>query len=300
MEACFYKAMLDNLYDAVYFVDKHRKIIYWNVSAEKLTGYASSDVVGSYCFDNRLNHTNGEGVLLCRGESCPLAKCLKDGSLREEELYLQHKNGHRIPILARVSPVRDVRGEIIGAVEIFSDNSRQAHLLEQLVRFKELSLLDSLTGLGNKRYVEIEISTKINEMHKLGRPCFGVLFADIDHFKRINDQYGHDVGDKVIEMVAKTIKNSVNNEGSVFRWGGEEFLAVINTNLKEELVKVAERVRALTEQSVFRLGPNEIKVTVSVGAALADLNDTDDTLVKRADELLYLSKKTGRNKVMAA
>jgi diguanylate cyclase (GGDEF)-like protein/PAS domain S-box-containing protein len=298
MELSFYKTMLDSLYDGVYFVDKDRKIIYWNASAESLTGYSANDIIGCYCYDNKLNHANNEGVLLCKGESCPLAKTLKDGSLREEELYLQHKDGHRIPIAVRISPIRNAKNEIIGAVEVFNDNSCKSHLLEQLAQFKELCLIDSLTGLGNKRYVEIELAAKLNEMHNVGRPFFGVLFADIDHFKRVNDQYGHDTGDKIIKMVAKTIQNSVGNEGIAFRWGGEEFLAIINTHLKEELVKVSERVRALTEQSIFRRGLDEIRVTVSVGATLAELNDTDEMLVKRADELLYISKKTGRNKVM--
>jgi len=300
MSLSFYKTMLDHLYDGVYFVDKVRKIIYWNASAESLTGYSSNDMVGSYCYNNRLNHANSEGALLCQGEACPLAKTLKDGVLREEELYLQHKNGHRIPVVVRISPVLNAKNEIIGAVEVFGDNSSKSYLLEQLAKFKELSLIDSLTGLGNKRYVEIELLAKINEMNNLGRPFFGVLFADIDHFKRINDQYGHDVGDKIIKMVAKTIQNSVANEGNAFRWGGEEFLAIINTSLKEELVKVAERVRALTEQSVFRMGLDEIRVTVSVGATMAELKDTDELLVKRADKLLYLSKSTGRNKVMVS
>ncbi|WP_371367450.1 hypothetical protein SRRS_13910 [Sporomusa rhizae] len=297
MELSFYKILLDYLYDGVYFVNKDRKIIYWNTSAESLTGYSSKDVVGCYCYNNILKHTNCEGCLLCRGELCPLAKTLKDGFPREEELYLLHKNGHRIPILVRISPVRNEQNEIIGAVEVFSDNSRKSHLLEQLAQFKELSLIDSLTGLGNKRCVDIELSAKMNEMNKVGRPFFGVLFADIDHFKRVNDQYGHDTGDKILEMVAKTIQNSVGNRGIAFRWGGEEFFVIVNTHVKEELVKVAERVRAMTEQSVFHLGLEDIRVTISVGATLAELNDTDETLVKRADELLYVSKRNGRNKV---
>jgi diguanylate cyclase (GGDEF)-like protein/PAS domain S-box-containing protein len=300
MKLSFYKTLLNYLYDGVYFVNKDRKIIYWNASAEKLTGYSDKEIIGRYCYDNRLNHINAEGVLLCRGELCPLAKTLKDGLMREEELYLQHKNGYRIPISVRISPIRNAKNEIIGAVEVFNDNYRGSHLLEQLARFKELSLIDSLTGLGNKRYVDIELFAKINEMDKVGRPLFGVLFADIDHFKRVNDQYGHDIGDKIIKMVAKTIQNSIGNDGIAFRWGGEEFLAIINTNLKEELVKVSERVRALTEQSVFHRGLDEIRVTISIGATLAEMNDTDEILVKRADELLYLSKQTGRNRVIVS
>jgi diguanylate cyclase (GGDEF)-like protein len=212
-------------------------------------------------------------------------------------LLFQHQGGQRIPILVRFSPVRNSENEIIGIIEVISDNSSKSYLLKQLAQFKELSLVDALTGLGNKRYVEIELSAKFDEMVRIGRSCFGVIFADIDHFKQVNDQYGHDIGDKIIKMVAKTIQNSLGNEGTAFRWGGEEFFAIANIHKGEDLVKVAEKIRKSTEQSVFRLGDEEIRVTISLGATLAELSDTDELLVKRADELLYLSKRTGRNKV---
>jgi diguanylate cyclase (GGDEF)-like protein/PAS domain S-box-containing protein len=297
MEFPFYKAVLDHLYDGVYFVDKDRKIVYWNSGAEKLTGFSCGNVVGRSCFDNILNHTSKEGTLLCNTELCPLAKALKDGSCREEELYLQNKDGHRIAVSVRIAPMRNAENEIIGAVEIFSDNSPKFHLLEQLTYFKDLSLIDPLTRLGNRRIGEIELSTRITQMNRLGKPSFGMLFADIDHFKRVNDQYGHDTGDKVIQMVAKTIQNGVGARGIAFRWGGEEFLAIINASLTEQVADIAERVRLLTEQSVFRMSLAEIRVTVSIGAALAELGDTDETLVKRVDELMYASKKSGRNRV---
>lgn len=295
----FYKTVLDYLYDAVYFVDKNRKIIYWNKSAEELTGYAYGDMVRSYCYQNRLKHTGEDGVLLCRG-GCPLAKTLADGCTREEKIYLQHKDGHRIPIFTRISPVRNESNEIIGAVEVFNDNTLQAQLAEELARFKELALLDSLTELGNKRYVELELSGKTNEMYKAGKTLFGILFADIDHFKRVNDQYGHDVGDRILKMVAKTIQNSIGGRGTAFRWGGEEFLIIVNTEDKEELVKVAERIRVMTEQSMFCTPAEEIRVTISLGATMAEVSDTVDTLVKRADELLFYSKHAGRNRVTSA
>lgn len=298
MERSFYKTMLDHLYDGVYFVDCNRKILYWNCSAEKLSGYSAADMVGSFCYDNRLNHTNNAGVLLCQCDKCPLAKTLKDGCLREAELYLQHKTGHRVPVSVRISPIRDADNKIIGAVEIFSDNSSKSRLLQQLERFKELSLIDMLTGLGNRRFGEIKLATKLEEMHKVSEPLFGVLFADIDHFKRVNDQYGHDVGDKVLEMVAKTMQNGVGDAGSAFRWGGEEFMIIIYADSHQQLAVAAERIRALIERSELRLCSECIKVTITIGAALATLSDTEETLIKRADELLYQGKNSGRNKVV--
>jgi len=300
MDCSLYKVILDHLYEGIYFVDNNRKILYWNPSAEKLTGYSSEDIVGSYCFNNKLNHSTSEGILLCNHRMCPLAKTLQDGFLREAELYFEHKDGQRVPVLVRISPIRNKSNEIIGAVEVFSDNSCKANLQEEVAQFKKLSLMDALTRLGNRRYAEIELLNKLDEMHKGGKAFFSVLFADIDYFKRVNDQYGHDIGDEVIKMVAGTIQNGLGDLGAAFRWGGEEFLAIINTGNKEQLSEIAEEVRRLTEQSAFQLGNDEIKVTVSVGASKVQLSDTDEIVVKRVDELLYASKNAGRNRVMIA
>lgn len=300
MELVFYKAMLDSLWDGVYFIDKEKKIIYCNKSAEKLTGYARDDIIGTYCYIERLNHQTCEGGLACRSECCPLARTLMDGLLREEELFFHHKSGRRIPLLVRLSPVRNENNEIIGVLELISDNSQKEHLLEQIAQYRELSLFDALTALGNKRYVEIELSARINEMKKQAKPDFGVVFADIDHFKRINDRYGHATGDKIIKMVGSAIKSVIAGKGMAFRWGGEEFFAIVSTDDHEELYRVAAKVNEVIGQSVFRMGFEEIKVTISVGATLAKLADSGEVLLKRADDLLYISKNTGRNKVTVA
>ncbi len=298
MERSFYKTMVDHLYDGVYFVDCNRKIVYWNSSAEKLSGFSAADMVGSFCYDNRLNHTDSKGVLLCQCDKCPLAKSLRDGLLREAELYLQHKNGHRVPVSVRISPIRNDSGQIVGAVEIFSDNSAKSQLRQQLERFKQLSLIDMLTGLGNRRFGEVEMAAKLEEMQQVREPLFGVLFADIDHFKRVNDRYGHDVGDQVLQMVAKTIQNGVGNAGMAFRWGGEEFMIIIYADTPQQLQSAAERIRVLVEQSEHRWCKQSIKVTITIGAAAAQLTDNEETIIRRADELLYQGKNSGRNKVV--
>jgi diguanylate cyclase (GGDEF)-like protein/PAS domain S-box-containing protein len=288
----FYKQLLDSLYDGVYFVDKDRRITYWNKGAERITGFAAGEVVGKHCFDNVLMHTDKEGKGLCNG-ICPLADTICDNKDRNADIYLQHKDGYRVRVNVRVTPMHDNAGAVIGGVEIFTEHTPTAVALERLAELERLAYLDSLTGLANRRYAEITLHARIDELERYGW-LFGVIFIDIDEFKAVNDRYGHELGDEVLTMVAKTLQNSVRSFDVVSRWGGEEYVAVIANVEGEELLATANRCRALVEGSRIPAVPS-LRVTISLGATLASKDDTVETIIKRADRLMYRSKKAGRN-----
>jgi len=187
----FFRAMIDNLHDGAYFVDRDRRIVYWNKSAEELTGYLSDEVVGRTCDDNILRHVDEEGTELCKG-ACPLAETLDDGELREVEVFLHHKTGHRIPVTVRVAPVRDRKGEITGAVEIFSENSVMVAARERIEELEKITSLDSLTGLPNRRCLEQELASRVDEFERFGR-TFGVVSVTVDGMAKINSSLGREV-----------------------------------------------------------------------------------------------------------
>ena len=292
----FHKALLDNLYDAVYAVDTDRRITYWNAGAERLTGYTSSEVVGRHCRDNILEHVDGEGRQLCLTD-CPLQEAMDKGESREAEAYLRHRDGHRVPVAVRCSPVLGAGGEVVGGVEIFRDNAPKLELEERVEELRELAMLDPLTGIGNRRYLEAEIGHRLAEMDRYGWG-FGVLFIDLDRFKEINDRNGHESGDRALLALARTIANSLRSFDFLGRWGGEEFVAVITHTRPDQLLKVAERCRSLAENTAVRLEDgSEVAVTVSIGATMARPGDTVESLLRRADRLMYASKSAGRNRV---
>lgn len=291
----FHKSLLDSLYDGIYFVDRDRKITYWNKGAERLTGYKASEVVGMHCSDNVLMHINEQGISLCE-ERCPAAETMADGRPREAELYLHHKEGYRVPVLIRLAPIQDPNGQTIGAVEIFSDNSSKVAIVQRIEELQKIALFDPLTELGNRRYAEMNLTARFDEMRRYGWP-FGVLFMDIDHFKAVNDVHGHDIGDEVLKMVAKTLLNNVRSFDTVNRWGGEEFIGIIVNIQEDQLYAIANKLRLLVEQSSLSVGSDIIRVTISIGATLAQANEGGDTLLKRADQLMYHSKTAGRNRV---
>jgi diguanylate cyclase (GGDEF)-like protein len=245
-----------------------------------------------------LTHVDCDGRNLCL-EGCPLAATLADGQPREADVYLHHKNGHRVPVQVRVEPIRDEDGLIIGAVEVFSDNSQAEQQQRQIERLERLALLDPLTELANRRGVEQTLQSRLDDHRRYGWQC-GVIMADIDLFKKVNDDHGHAVGDRVLQMVARTLRHAVRGGDMVGRWGGEEFIALVNCDDDRELHETAERLRVLVEQSYTHVGESLITVTLSIGATMARPEDTVESLVARADDRLYQSKQTGRNRVTIA
>ena len=290
-----YKDLIDSIYDGVYFVDRKRRITFWNKSAERITGYKSAEVLGKPCFHNILDHINEAGECLCHN-GCPLHKTLKDGKFRESDIFLRQKNGQRRSVSVRVSPVRDENGKITGAVEIFNDNSSKMAVIEQLQAMQDMAYLDHLTNICNRRSIETYLSTKFDEFQSYGWP-FGIALIDVDNFKSVNDTYGHDAGDSILKMIAGQLSAHSRALDIAGRWGGEEFLIILSNVTKRSIYQIAERLRIMIEKSHVRFEKTLIKVTISAGLTMAKTNDTIKSLVKRSDDLLLECKNTGKNKV---
>ncbi len=289
-----YKSFLDNLFDAAYVVDKNKKILYWNKAAEEISGFSASEVIGTRCADNVLSHIDFAGLDLCKS-GCPLHSTLQDGEKREAIVFLHHKEGHRIPVYVRISPIRNKKDEIIGAIEVFSEHSKDTFTFKELERQTKESLSDPLLKIGNRRYAERMFDVRQTEMRISGRN-FGVVFIDIDYFKSVNDKHGHDVGDKVLLMVTRTIANLLRKNDTLARWGGDELLILLpQINTEKELVTIADRIKTIVQSAYLTLDDENISVSVSLGATLSRHDDTLESVLKRVDTLMYDSKENGRN-----
>jgi diguanylate cyclase (GGDEF)-like protein/PAS domain S-box-containing protein len=295
MDNQFYRQLLDSIADGVYFVDRQRRITFWNRGAERISGYASREVLGRSCADNILRHVDAAGTQLCLN-CCPLEAVVKDWHMREAQVFLHHKLGHRVPVEVRATAMRDERGEILGAVEIFNSNVKQINVLEEIQKLRKEVLTDPLTGIGNRRYAEISLSECERDEKEHGIP-FAVLLADIDHFKAVNDTWGHEAGDKVLQMVARVLSGGLRGLDAACRWGGEEFLIVSRNMTCEGLKALGERLRMLTEHSWIDQGENRITVTASLGGAVSTPGEPAHDVVRRADAQLYRSKEGGHNLV---
>lgn len=175
--------------------------------------------------------------------------------------------------------------------------------LEQYQRYKdakEQTYLDDLTGLYNSRFLELTLSTLVTAGPNNTKP-FCLLFIDIDHFKVINDKHGHVIGSQMLSHIAKTIKSILRKYDQVFRYGGDEFVAILHQITEEDAVKIANRLRAQIETRGYHFQQLELKVTLSIGVAQFSGQTKDyQSILQLADLALYESKKQGRNRVFLA
>jgi len=291
----FYKELLDHMSDGVYFVDQQRCILYWNEGAHRLTGYTAEELLGRYCQDDILCHIDGAGKRLCQ-EGCPLTASIQDGGMHEASVFLRHKQGRRVPVNVRVQPMRDASGAIVGAIEIFSDDTAQSDARRRAEAMKRMAFFDHLTQLPNRRFLEMSIQTAQSEFEVHHDP-FGVLMIDLDGFKGINDTFGHGCGDKALQEVGRTLIGALRPTDSVGRWGGDEFLAIVHNVDRESLRNLAERCVGLVRQtSITCVEESRVSLSISVGATLARSAEKPEELIQRADALMYTGKSAGRNR----
>lgn len=287
------QTIIDNIEEGVYFVDRTRTIKMWNAAAQQISGYTQDEMVGLRCQDTHLNHIDKEGYPLCE-LSCPLYATIGDGMRRSADVLLRHKAGHRVPIKVRAIPVYDDNKEIVGALEIFtpaSSTQYEDNLVESLI---SLAMRDSLTGLPNRAYMESYLQHKFSEFERYGKK-FCVLFTDVDNFNHFNNYYGHAVGDAVLQTISKSFQKNLRQTDVMGRWGGEEFLAVIDTGPNSDLQAIGNKICRLVSTAQVMHQNKPLNVTASVGVAEVQEGDTPESITIRADFLMYQSKKSGKN-----
>jgi len=174
------------------------------------------------------------------------------------------------------------------------------HLRNRLEESIEAAMIDSLTGLHNRRYMESHLRTLVTEASRSSRPL-SVLMADIDHFKSVNDTYGHDVGDFVLKEFSTRFRRNTRGIDLACRFGGEEFMVIMPDTNMQRAYQVGERLRVAIAADPFQIRPDlGIQVTASVGiATLESADDTPESVFRRADSALFAAKRRGRNRVSA-
>jgi diguanylate cyclase (GGDEF)-like protein len=237
--------------------------------------------------------------------------------LTGETMNLQTASGLR-KLVVTASPVRDDKGSVRGCMVSFADVTEVSRANDQLRRTLEdlqasrveleikgqelerLATRDSLTDCLNRRAFS-EQGRRMFERARFGRQALAAVMIDIDHFKSVNDRFGHAVGDRVIRLLGKTLSDCVRGDALVARYGGEEFAILMPSTTVSQLAQIAERLREEVQsraQEEFAIGFSGLRVTVSVGVAELEQGVlTLDALLEHADAALYLAKSSGRNRV---
>ena len=193
------------------------------------------------------------------------------------------------------TPVRNDNGTIIGCVEVFQDATSSVVVENAYRQVREAADRDPLTGLANRRFLDRELERHLRERERSQQP-FSVIMADLDHFKEINDTFGHMVGDQVLVKFAACLQNQCRPVNLVARFGGEEFVVLLPHEKVETAAHVAERLR----QSIVMAAGDDLgqrRLTASFGVAQAASGDSVPGLLQRADAALYRAKSLGRDRV---
>ncbi|MEN4046089.1 sensor domain-containing diguanylate cyclase [Sulfurimonas sp. NWX367] len=277
---------LEQTDDMVLITDANGIIEYVNDSVIEKTKYEREELIG--------NKTN----------------IFKSGKHTQEfyknlwETILAGKNYHNILIDKtkddrlyyadlKITPLFDENRNIQNFVSTSTDITSRIEMEKEL---KKLATIDSLTEIYNRYKIDDAINIEIQRYKRYKEP-FCILMFDIDHFKVVNDTYGHDIGDRVLKALSRLVLKHIRKTDIFGRWGGEEFVVILENTTKEKAVVIAEKIRKRVEAYTI---DKKYKITISIGVAEYQEPQTREELVKKADDALYRAKQNGRNQVVAA
>ena len=182
--------------------------------------------------------------------------------------------------------------------EIESLKAKIRSLERKVKKLEKEVKTDFLTNIANKKAIEEELKKQESAYKRYGTN-YSLVFFDIDHFKNINDTYGHDAGDVILKSLGLLFRRYARDVDTIGRFGGEEFIAILPNTNKEGAYRFAEKLREIIQKTKFMYKNTRINVTISAGVASRDEVSSKEELLKKADERLYLAKKNGRNRVCA-
>lgn len=212
---------------------------------------------------------------------------LAEADVRTNEEWVTYPDGRQVFLLTKKIPF-EYDDSNIGILGISRDITSLEEANQQL---KAQTLLDELTGIKNRKAYNLKIKSLLAVFKRYQTP-FSIISIDIDDFKHINDTYGHDIGDKVLQKFSALIEANIRQTDHLFRVGGEEFVILSEARKKSEVITLAEKIRTLVANKTLIL---DISVTISLGICEVKIGDNENTIAKRVDTLLYHSKSCGKN-----
>ena len=295
--SAFYEKLLNNMKESESFLKKERRATYWNDGAERLTGYNIDELIGKD-WGSRMMADMDEVDRSLGGGAGPVDGVMQGVEPGVADLYLRQQPGYRVPVSVRVLPIRNSAGSIVGAVEVFSDSTVKLKFDKRVTELEQLAFRDALTGLPNRRYIELKVEQGLQDHQRVGR-LYGLLMFDIDRFKQVNDTHGHETGDLLLKAISDSVSRGLRPLDIVGRWGGEEFLVLAPDIDAVTLGDLAERCRVLIAESSVEACLSRVSVTASIGATVLIHSDRPDTVINRVDELMYQSKHSGGDRTTA-
>jgi diguanylate cyclase len=294
------KQILEIIDLGIVVLDHDFRVCYWNSWMALHSGIPGEEITGKNLFDhfpelNTKEFLRGARLSLNFGAPAIFPQTLHHYLFPFKVVGTSNGHFDLMQQHCACAPLRQTDGEIRHLLITVDDVTERALTQHRL---RELNIRDQLTGAYNRRYLESRLAEECNRHGRYGRPL-SVIMLDIDFFKKVNDQHGHEAGDRVLAAVAKRLSGSIRKSDCLVRYGGEEFCCILPETGLESACLLADRFRAAVEQLGIPTGSGKLQVTISLGVAQLKADDTPLSLLKRADEGLYDAKHSGRNRVMA-
>lgn len=275
---------IEQMDEMVRITDRNGVITYVNDAMLSHTGYTKKDLIGKKMgmFKSGFHHKSFYEDLWDTIMSGETFHGVFINRKKDRKLYYEEEI---------ITPIMNTEGAIQYFVATSRDITERVLMEEKL---QKLATVDSLTGIYNRYKMNEEIDVEIGRNKRYGEG-FALVMFDIDHFKAVNDTYGHDIGDYVLTELSRIIAKEIRESDNFGRWGGEEFMLILPKLNKEEAVRVSEKLRDKVKNHTFK---DISQVTISIGTTVFTADDTKETLLKRVDNALYTAKREGRNRVV--
>lgn len=293
--ALFEKKLIDNMHDGVVFVDSQSLIVLWNTGVERLTGVSMNAACGRTFLPNLLDMRNSLGERI-PNEECPVGHAISTGVQWLGRVTIMGRQGMPVAVDLHGIPVRASDGSTHGATVLLHDVSSETSLEEKCQALHAQVAKDPMTQVANRAEFDRMLNNFVAAHQESNLPC-SLIMCDIDHFKSINDTFGHQMGDEAIITFASLLKSMCRSGDLVARYGGEEFAILCADCTNAAAARKAEEIRkSMADIKHSSLGNRSI--TVSFGVTVLQAGDTPETMLRRADRALLQAKDQGRNQVV--
>lgn len=294
-EAFFQQTLTRQSHEAIAFIDLQSTVTFWNEGAERLTGLGANAVCGKR-FSPAIFKLGTKTGSLITEENCPVQQVLRTKQQHMDRYEIWGRAEKYLNVDLQVIPVLSNKKQFLGVVLTMRDVSSEASLEEKCQSLQNATTKDPMTQVANRAEFDRMLQAYLATHQEAGM-SFCLVMADIDHFKRVNDDYGHQAGDQVILAFAGLLKSQCRSGDLVARYGGEEFaILCADCDLEAAISRAEQLRRGIAEMIHSQLGSKN--VTASFGVTELQDNDTPESILKRADQALYIAKEQGRNQVV--
>lgn len=279
-----FRRVVDGLLTGVYLTDCDRRIVFWNQGAERITGFMRHEVVGRGCDQNPLTNCS-HSADSCSNE-CRLAQSIRDGKSSEARIFLRYKAGHRVPVRSWLTPVRNSRGQVVGATESSEVYQAPTHQVHHHSVLAAHGCLDSITGLPNQRLIHSHLreSLALLAEHHLPLGVVGIRMNGLSSFQMAHSREARNT---ILHVSAQTISHALGPLVLVGRWSDDQFLAVIPECDLIELERFGQKIREVLCSAGIRWWGETLLVSASVGWTMAEAGDTIQSITERMQRAMF-------------